>query len=142
MYLLRTYLQTGFELIVHFVRVRVSSSIPAWSLWSVRSQNSVDWSCCAFCRSILRVLLPCASTAFLWPGHRLRFLAFSQRLVPSAFGETRCPRFLLWSWRLFLVVSRRVRLMEGVVCDFLVRRGGPDFRLFGFPVQLIGFFCL
>ncbi len=41
------------------------------------------------------------------------------------------------------VVSRGVvRLMEGVVCDFLVRRGGPDFRLFGFPVQLFGFFCL
>jgi hypothetical protein len=67
---------------------------------------------------------------------------FPQRLIPSCFGETRHRRFLLWSLRLFLVVSRRVRLMEGVVCDFLVRRGGPDFRVFGFPVQLFGFFCL
>jgi hypothetical protein len=34
-------------------------------------------------------------TGFLWPGHRLRFLGFSQRLIPSGFGETRYPRFFV-----------------------------------------------
>jgi hypothetical protein len=83
---------------------------------------------------ILRVLLACRARDFCGLGIGFVFLAFSQRLIPSGFGEKRYPRFLLWSWRLFLVVCRRVRLMEGVVCDFLVARGGPDFRLFGFLV--------
>jgi hypothetical protein len=70
-------------LLVHFVRVRVSSSIPASSLCSVRSQNSVD---CRWLRMFpLHTARPfgLSYTGFLWPGHRLRFLAFSQRLIPS-----------------------------------------------------------
>jgi hypothetical protein len=61
---------------VDFVRVRVSSSIPASSLWSVRSQNSVDCWWCACLRCILRVLLACRARDFCGLGIGFVFLLF------------------------------------------------------------------
>jgi hypothetical protein len=64
------------SLLVHFARVRVSSSIPASSLLSVRSQNSVDCWCCACFHCILRVLLACRARDFCGLGIGFVFFLF------------------------------------------------------------------
>ncbi len=82
----------GSSLLVHFVRVRVSSSIPASSLCSLRSPKIFDCFGVVqriLCMSSLHIARPFGQlcSEFQCRGRGLHFPAFSQHLIPFGYGE-------------------------------------------------------